>query len=100
MSTITINDSVEDLLRELSFRDSREAIKEPLATEILARITAFQNEVKHFSEKYNKSFEALKKEYESGSEDFQVYDDLMAWEFAEQGLEYWQKKLEELNRVL
>jgi len=100
MSTITINDSVEDLLRELSFRDSREVIKDPLATEILARITAFQNEIKHFSEKYNKSLETLKEEHESSSEDFQVYDDLMAWEFAEQGLKYWQEKLQELNRVL
>ena len=42
----------------------------------------------------------FKKEYESGAEDYEKYDDLMAWEFAQQGKEYWEKKLEELKSVL
>ncbi len=36
----------------------------------------------------------------SGSKDYEKYDDLMAWEFAVQGRDYWSEKLEELKSVL
>lgn len=100
MTTITVNDSLEKLLHELSFQDSREVIKEPLATEILARIAAFKSEVKHFEKKYGKSFQEVKAKYEKEEEQFEVYDDLMAWEFAVEGLNYWQQKLDDIHRVL
>lgn len=100
MTTITVNDSLEKLLHELSFQDSREVIKEPLATEILARIAAFKSEVKHFEKKYGKSFQEVKAEHEREEEQFEVYDDLMAWEFAVKGLNYWQQKLDDIHRVL
>jgi len=41
----------------------------------------------------------VKKEYENSEEDFEIYDDLMAWEFAIEGFNYWNKKLEELKSV-
>ena len=30
-------------------------------------------------------------------EDFEKYDDLMTWEFAQQGRDYWNKKLERVK---
>jgi len=56
--------------------------------------------VSRFNDKYGKTLVEFKKEYESGAEDYEKYDDLMAWEFAQQGKEYWEKKLEELKSVL
>ena len=100
MTTISINDSIEKLMHELSFENSNEVVKEPLATELLARIASFKSETNHFEEKYGNSFEEVKRDYEAGEEKFEVYDDLMAWQFAEEGLRYWKKKLEELRRVL
>jgi hypothetical protein len=40
------------------------------------------------------------KEYEAGEEDFEKYDDLMEWEFAKEGKEYWQAKLKEKKEFL
>ena len=100
MSTITISDSVDAILRELSYQDTRQAIKDSLTTEILARISAFKSEVVHFNEKYSMSFEEVEKEYRSKEENFDLCDDLMAWEFAIKGMTYWQKKLKELHRDL
>lgn len=74
-------------------------MKESLATEILARMAAFRSEVEHFAEKYGQSLETVRAEYESGEENFEVYDDLMAWKFAADGLKYWQKRMDELRRV-
>lgn len=50
--------------------------------------------------RYGKNLVEFKEESEAGLEDFEKYDDLMAWEFAQQGKDYWNKKLEELKSVL
>ena len=100
MTTITIDDSVEKLLHELSFQNSQEAIKETLATEMLARIAAFKSEIEHFENKYGQDLDTFKAEYEASEENFEKYDDLMVWEFAAEGLRYWQEKMEEIRRVL
>jgi hypothetical protein len=34
---------------------------------------------------------------ETSDEDFAKYDDLMTWEFAQQGKEYWEKHLERVK---
>jgi len=94
------NEILNNLLKELAVRDVSELIKDSLITEILCKISDFFDGVKHFEEKYGKSFDEFNKEYESGDEDFEKYDDLMAWEFAQQGKQYWEIKLEEAKSVL
>ncbi|NIM15439.1 MAG: hypothetical protein GTO45_25975 [Candidatus Aminicenantes bacterium] len=89
-----------NLLKELAIRDVSELIRDSLITEILCKISDFSEEVTHFEEKYGKSFAEFNKEYEANEEDFEKYDDLMAWEFAQQGKQYWEIKLEEAKRVL
>jgi len=94
------NELLSNLLKELAIRDVSELIKDSLMTEILCKISDFSDEVMHFEEKYGKSFDEFNKEYEAGEEEFEMYDDLMAWEFAQQGKQYWETKLEEAKNVL
>ncbi|GFP31500.1 hypothetical protein [Candidatus Hakubella thermalkaliphila] len=100
MKALEIDDRLESLISELEFKEAKEVIKDSLFTEILYRISKFTDEVNWFNDKYGKTLEEFKKEYESKAEDYEKYDDLMAWEFAQQGKEYWEKKLEELKSVL
>ena len=100
MKALEIDDRLESLINELKFKDAKEVIKDSLFTEIFYRISRFTDETKRFNDKYGKTLEEFKKEYESKAEDYEKYDDLMAWEFAQQGKEYWEKKLQELKSVL
>lgn len=100
MEALAENEILNNLLKELSIRDIPELVKDYLVTEILSKISDFSGEVKHFREKYNMSFVDFNKDYEAKEEDFEKYDDLMAWQFAKEGQEYWQAKLKELDSVL
>ncbi|NCO83390.1 MAG: hypothetical protein COZ31_04920 [Nitrospirae bacterium CG_4_10_14_3_um_filter_44_29] len=100
MKALEIDDKLDSLISELEFKDAKEVIKDSLFTEILYRISKFTDEAWRFNDKYGKTLAEFKKEYESKSEDYENYDNLMAWEFAQQGKEYWEKKLEELKSVL
>jgi single-stranded DNA-specific DHH superfamily exonuclease len=95
-----LEEKVKPILKDLNIGSIEEIIKDYLLTEILYKISQFKEEIEFFEQKYKKSFEELKKEYENSEEDFQIYDDLMAWEFAIEGFKYWNKRLEELKSVL
>ena len=92
--------AVNSLLKELAIRDAAQLVRDSLITEILCRISDFSEEVRHFEEKYNLRFHLFQKEYEAGEENFDKYDDLMAWEFAWQGKQYWEEKLKDAKSVL
>ena len=100
MRTVTVNDTLHNVLQELTVTDVTEVIKDYVITEILCKISDFSQEAEHFQEKYGQSFREFKTMYETGEEDFAQYDDLMAWEFAQQGKEYWEKRLEGVKNVL
>jgi hypothetical protein len=100
MQTIAKDETVNNLLKELAIKDISELVRDSLITEILSKISDFSDEVKHFEGKYLKTFWEFNKEYEAGEEDFEKYDDLMAWQFAQEGKEYWEAKLEEAKSVL
>ncbi len=89
-----------EIIRELGFSDIREVLEEHLMMEIKSRISSLEQEVTHFQEKYGRSFHEVQKEYNESKEDFEVYEDLMAWQFAVEGLDYWKKRLEELKSAL
>ncbi len=95
MQTIVQDKVLNNLLKELDIRDISELIRDSLATEILCKISGFAEEVTHFEGKYGKNFSEFNEAYESGDEDFEEYDELMAWQFAQQGKDYWESKLEE-----
>ena len=90
---------LEEILKDLNV-DVVSVVKDYLFTEILAKIADFKAEIEAFEKKYGKSFEEVQRDYLAGEENFEVYDDLMAWEFAIEGMRYWKKKLRELQSVL
>lgn len=100
MINLTLDKNINNIIHELEFKDVTELVKDSLITEILCRISNFSQETDHFENKYSKTFIEFKEEYENGEEDFDKYDDVMAWEFARQGKNYWTKKLDELKSVL
>ena len=100
MSTITVAEPLHNLLQELTIKNATDIIKDYVMTEILCKISDFSQEIGHFQEKYGQSFGTFKASYEAGEEDFEQYDDLMEWEFAAQGKEYWEQQLEKIKHVL
>ncbi|GAK50084.1 hypothetical protein U14_01310 [Candidatus Moduliflexus flocculans] len=100
MSTMTIAEPLQHLLQEFTIKNPLDIIKDYLVTEILCKISDFTQEVRHFEAKYGQSFQEFEAAYHAGEEDFARYDDLMAWEFAQQGKAYWEKRLEGMKHVL
>ncbi len=100
MHLSSMEEKLRPILEELNIGSLEEIVKDYLFTEILYRISRFEEEIQYFQKKYQKTFEEFKKEYETSKEDFEAYDDLMAWEFAIEGYNYWKQKFEELKSVL
>jgi hypothetical protein len=48
METLTIDEKLNSLIRELEFGDAKEVIKDSLITEVLYRISKFLEEVERF----------------------------------------------------
>ncbi|MDD2734417.1 MAG: hypothetical protein PHF56_10790 [Desulfuromonadaceae bacterium] len=96
----TYNESIEQMAKELDFGGVKGLIEDVLATQILARISNFSQEVENFEVKYGKDYKSANNEFEESEENFRTFDDLMAWRFAQEGMEYWQNRLKELGDVL
>jgi hypothetical protein len=100
MATLAYSDNLEQIAKELDFGGVKCLIEDVLATQILARISNFSEEVENFEGKYGKDYKSVNKDFEESEENYQKYDDLMAWRFAQEGKEYWQNRLKELDDVL
>lgn len=100
MRSAAARKQIDSIARELDFRDANELVRDSLMNEISFRLAKFSDEVARFERKHGKKLAGFKREYESREEGFGRYDDLMAWEFARQGKEHWEKRLGELKRVL
>lgn len=100
MATQAYNENLEQIARELDFGGVEGLIKDVLATQILARISNFSEEVENFEVKYGKDYQSVNSEFEADEENTGKFDDLMAWRFAREGKEYWQSRLKELDDVL
>ena len=100
MSAVTVAEPLQRVLRELHIKNAAEIIQDYAMTESLCKISNYSQETISFQEKYGHPLADVKAAYESGKENFEHYDDLMEWEFAVQGQEYWKKQLEKLKHVL
>lgn len=100
MTTLAYDDNLEKMAIELDFGGVKGLIKDVLATQILSRISGFSEEVEGFESKYGKDYLTINNEFAGVDESFKVFDDLMAWRFAQEGREYWQGRLLELDHVL
>ncbi len=100
MNAVIVAEPLQHVLQELSIKNAADIIKDYAMTEILCKISDFSQETHAFQEKYGQAFTEMKTAYECGEENFEQYDDLMEWEFAEQGKAYWEKQLKTLKHVL
>ena len=100
MTTMTLTEPLQNILQEFTITNPLDIIKDYLMTEILCKISDFSQEIRHFQAKYGQSFQTFATAYDNGNEDFAQYDDLMAWQFAEQGKAYWEERLEGVKHVL
>jgi hypothetical protein len=66
------------------------------------RLAQFREECARFEKKYRMSLDAFERrlEQQRGQECFEAEDDLMAWRFAHEGIEYWAPRVEELRRAV
>jgi len=85
MTTPAYNENLEQIAKELDYGNIKGLIKDVLATQILARISNFSEEVENFEAKYGMDYDSANDGFEEAEENCQKFDDLMAWRFAHEG---------------
>ncbi|MBS3764001.1 MAG: hypothetical protein KGZ25_11945 [Planctomycetes bacterium] len=88
-----------EVLSTLHYSSLEDAGREMVYLQAESKVSEYRAEVERFRKKYGASFDKLKRtiEEQTGEEDFELEDDLLAWRFARDSLEYWQTKLKELK---
>ena len=100
MEQILEEKKLTSVIKSLHYNTIEDIIKDNLITEILFKISDFQTQINYFKNKYSLNLEKFKKEYLKNKEDYKKWDDLMAWEFAIQGYNHWNKQLNTVKDVL
>jgi hypothetical protein len=90
-----------ELLEALHYASAEEAALDMLLLSARSRYAEFTQEVQQFQEKYQMDFATFQRLVETRmhEEDFAQEEDLMAWKFAQDAVEYWRQKSEELKRA-
>jgi hypothetical protein len=96
-----VRETMAQVLSAGGFATSEAAAWEVSLTVALYKVSHYERECLGFRHKYGESLESFRTRVESmvGTEDFTMEDDLADWEFAEQALELWQKRVEILRRA-
>lgn len=96
-----VRETMTQALSAGGFATPEAAAWEVSLTVALAKVSHYERECLGFRHKYGESLESFQKRVEgmTGTEDFTIEDDLADWEFAEQALELWQKRVEVLRRA-
>jgi hypothetical protein len=89
-----------ELLEALHYSSAEEAALDMLLLSARSRYAECMQEVKQFEAKYLMDFASFQQmvETRSNAEDFEQEDDLMAWKFAQDAADYWQRASEDLKR--
>ena len=89
-----------DLLEALHYSSAEEAALDMLLLSARSRYAECMQDVKQFEAKYLMDFASFQQmvETHSNAEDFEQEDDLMAWKFAQDAADYWQRASEDLKR--
>jgi len=99
------SDDVREIMAQVlsagGFATPEAAAWEVSLTVALAKVSHYERECLGFRHKYGEPLESFRERVESmvGTEDFAMEDDLADWEFVEQALELWQKRVEVLRRA-
>jgi hypothetical protein len=96
-----VRETMAQVLVAGGFATPEEAVWETSLTVALAKVSHYERECLGFRHKYGESLASFRERIESvvGTEDFTMDDDLADWEFAEQALELWQRRVEVLRRA-
>ena len=88
-----------EILGSFHYSSIEEAGLDMLMLSAQAKYAEYLLEDKQFEEKYRMPFLSFQNQIEQkiNQENFEQEDDLMAWRFAYEGLQYWAKKIEELR---
>jgi hypothetical protein len=94
--------SFERVLRELGFPSPEAALGEITLLGAADRLAQFREECARFEKKHGMTFERFRRRVEKGRgrESFADEEDLMAWQFAREGVEYWTPRVDELRRAV
>lgn len=89
-----------DVLAPFHFSSLEDAGFTMLYLSCLAKISEYKSDVQRFEKKYGLSFDFFKKQIDSktNQECFEEEDDYMAWQYAYDALQYWEKKVQELDK--
>ncbi|PIU64350.1 MAG: hypothetical protein COS84_08505 [Armatimonadetes bacterium CG07_land_8_20_14_0_80_40_9] len=92
-------DIIRDVLMEDGYESKDQVVDSFTIMIVLSKIDKYKSECAKYEKKYDCSLDALKSRIEKmeGEEEFEIEDDLMDWEFAENAKKLWQKRLEVLN---
>ncbi|MGI9860131.1 hypothetical protein SDD30_01935 [Moorella naiadis] len=92
---LDLNQVITHTLAEGGFASEKEATREVSLMVALTKISRYERECAKFKKKYGQSFQEFQRKVNSvvGAEAFEEENDLMDWEFAEDALALWQKRL-------
>ena len=90
-----------ELLEALHYTSTEEAALDMLLLSARSRCAEYSQEVQQFEAKYHMDFATFQRLVETrvNEEDFAQEEDLMAWKFAQDAVDYWRQKTEELKRA-
>ena len=96
-----VREAMAETLAAGGFPSVEAAAWEVSLTVALSKVSGYERECAHFCQKYHQTLEACRTQVEAmrGSEDFAMEDDLADWEFAEQALQLWHKRVEILRHA-
>ena len=96
-----VRETMAEVLTAGGFATPEDAAWEVSLTIALAKVSHYERECEGFRHKYGESLKSFSERVKSmiGAEDFTMEDNLTDWEFAEQALEIWQKRVEILRRA-
>ena len=92
------NKLLDEILKALNYHNQKEVVVDLAILSASTKYAECSEECQRFEEKYGISYEEFEKSSDKENEEnFSQEDDLMAWKFAKDGVEFWLKRLEELK---
>lgn len=105
MNSVTALDSkfiqlATPVLSEFGFSGIKELVKEQVSMMLLSKIDHYEAESRQYESRYAKPFEAvLGQGQQTGTENFDLDDDLNDWRFAREATTLYRNKLQELQNA-
>lgn len=93
--------SIAEILKQAGASETL-ALREHATLLALSKMSRYESECALFEKKYGQTFQSFQNQIMAlhNEEDFQAEDDLMDWEFAQEALNWWKEKLEDINRAV